>query len=78
MTEDILTYNDTNRPTMTVSTITEDKKRKKPSLRIFENFYHYTFAIHTGKHTIPKSQEILPTNKGKVNFRTFAGSLNNL
>jgi len=59
------------------------KKRTNPSLRIFENFCHYTFstfAIHTGKHTIPKSQEIslLPPDKGEVNFRTFASSLNNL
>ena len=50
------------------------QKRKNPSLRIFKNFCHYTFAIHTGKPTIPKSQEILllPTDKGQVNFRTFA------
>ncbi len=57
------------------------KKRTNPSLRIFENFCHYTFstfAIHTGKHTIPKSQEILPTDKGEVNFSYIARSLNNL
>jgi len=72
-----LTYNDRHRANMKVSV---DKKEKSPRFAFLKisASTHLQFAMHTGKHTIPKLREnfLLPTNKCQDNFITFASLLN--
>ena len=81
MQVETLTYNDRHRANMKVSV---DKKEKSPRFAFLIPPFretastHLQFAMHTGKHTIPKLREnlLLPTNKWQDNFGTFASLLN--
>jgi len=64
---------------MKVSVDKKEKSSRFAFLKISAST-HLQFAMHTGKHTIPKLQEnlLLPTNKWQDNFSNFAGLLNNI
>jgi len=74
-----LTYNDRHRVNQKITVGKKEKSSRFAFLKISAST-HLQFSIHTGKHPIPKLQEILflPTNKGQANFHIFASILNTL